>query len=156
MSADPRTVDGAVYPHKSDDSGRGNRLTHHRGRVYRLGGFCYIFRRIGGTWERNSLLTDFPLPVCSGHHPGCVFTQQVFRSGWRLECVLDHGSDLRGHFPYHLPQGDCKTCDDGPKGMNAVLLDCAGVTAKKVFFALHHVGAGGHVCNKYQRLPAFL
>ena len=103
MSADPRTVDGAVYPHKSDDSGRGNRLTHHRGRVYRLGGFCYIFRRIGGTWERNSLLTDFPLPVCSGHHPGCVFTQQVFRSGWRLECVLDHGSDLRGHFPYHLP-----------------------------------------------------
>ena len=34
-------------------------------------------------------------------------------------CVLGHGSDLRGHFPYHLPQGDCKTCDDGPKGMNA-------------------------------------
>ena len=57
---------------------------------------------------------------------------------------------------YHLPQGDCKTCDDGPKGMNAVLLDCTGVTAEKVFFALHHVGAGGHVCNKYQRLPAFL
>lgn len=25
--------------------------------------------------------------------------------------------------------------------MNAVLLDCAGVTAEKVFFALHHVGA---------------
>jgi hypothetical protein len=40
--------------------------------------------------------------------------------------------------------------------MNAVLLDCTGVTAEKVFFALHHVGAGGHVCNKYQRLPAFL
>lgn len=33
--------------------------------------------------------------------------------------VLGHGSDRRGHFPYHLPQGDCKTCDDGPKGMNA-------------------------------------
>jgi hypothetical protein len=32
---------------------------------------------------------------------------------------LDHGSDCRAHFPYHLPQGDCKTCDDGPKGMNA-------------------------------------
>lgn len=96
----------AVYPHRSDDSGRGNRLTHHRGRVYRLGGFCYIFRRIGGTWERNSLLTDFPLPVCSGHHPGCVFTQQVFRSGWRLECVLDHGSDYCDHFPCHLPQGN--------------------------------------------------
>lgn len=95
-----------LYPHRSDDSGRGNRLTHHRGRVYRLGGFCYIFRRIGGTWERNSLLTDFPLPVCSGHHPGCVFTQQVFRSGWRLECVLDHGSDYCDHFPCHLPQGN--------------------------------------------------
>ena len=24
-----------------------------------------------------------------------------------------------------------------------------------MFFALHHVGAGGHVCNMYQRLPAF-
>lgn len=106
MSADPRTVDGAVYPHKSGDSGRRNRLTHHRGRVYRLGGFCYIFRSIGGTWERNSLLTDFPLPVCSGHHPSCFFTQQVFRSGWRLECVLDHGSDYCDHFPCHLPQGN--------------------------------------------------
>ena len=103
MSADPRTVDGAVYPHRSDDSGRGNCLTHYRGRVYRLGGFCYIFRRIGGTWERNSFIADFPLPVCSGHHPGCVFTQQVFRSGWCLECVLDHGSDYCGHFPCHLP-----------------------------------------------------
>ena len=108
MSADPRPVDGAVYPHRSDDSGRGNRLTHHRGRVYRLGGFCYIFRRIGGTWERNSLLTDFPLPVCSGHHPGCVFTQQVFRSGWRLECVLDHGSDYCDHIHLRLPQGNSK------------------------------------------------
>ena len=108
MPSDPRTVDGAVYPHKSDDSGRGNRLTHHRGRVYRLGGFCYIFRRIGGTWERNSLLTDFPLPVCSGHHPGCVFTQQVFRSGWRLECVLDHGSDYSNHFYLYLLQGNSK------------------------------------------------
>ena len=29
--------------------------------------------------------------------------------------------------------------------MNAVLLDCAGVTAEKVFFALHHVGAGDGV-----------
>lgn len=106
MSADPRTVDGAVYPHRSDDSGRGNRLTHHRGRVYRLGGFCYLFRRIGGTWERNSLLTDFPLPVCSGHHPGCVFTQQVFRSGWRLECVLDHRNDYSNHFYLCLPQGN--------------------------------------------------
>mgnify|MGYP003218025677 CR=1 FL=1 len=47
-----------------------------------------------------------PLPVCSGHHPGCVFTQQVFRSGWRLECVLDHGSDYCDHFPCHLPQGN--------------------------------------------------
>ena len=26
MSADPWTVDGAVYPHRSDDSGRGNRI----------------------------------------------------------------------------------------------------------------------------------
>ena len=60
-----------------------------------------------------------------------AFYSAGFRSGWRLECVLDHGSDLRGHFPYHLPQGDCKTCDDGPKGMNAVTIDCAGVTAEK-------------------------
>ena len=80
---------------------------------------------IKGASEKNKI-EIIPLPVCSGHHPGCVFTQQVFRSGWRLECVLGHGSDRRGHFPYHLPQGDCKTCDGGPKGMNAVLLDCAG------------------------------
>ena len=60
------------------------------------------------------------------NHPNCVFTQQVFRSGWRLECVLDHGSNYCDHFPCHLPQGDCRTCDGGPKGMNAVLLDCAG------------------------------
>ena len=71
-------------------------------------------------------ITDFTLPVCCGYHPNCVFTQQVFRSGWRLECVLDHGSDYCDHFPCHLPQGDRRTCDGGPKGMNAVLLDCAG------------------------------
>ena len=126
MSADPRTVDGAVYPHRSDDSGRGNRLTHHRGRVYRLGGFCYIFRRIGGTWERNSLLTDFPLPVCSGHHPGCVFTQQVFRSSWRLECVLDHGSDYCDHFPCHLPQGNHRPVTAVRKPCTPSLLHRAG------------------------------
>ena len=57
---------------------------------------------------------------------GCVLAQQAFRRRRRLACVLGHGSDRRGHFPYHLPQGDCKTCDDGPKGMNAVLFDCAG------------------------------
>ena len=28
--------------------------------------------------QRNSFLTDFTLPVCSGHHPDCVFTQQAF------------------------------------------------------------------------------
>ena len=32
---------------------------------------------------------------------------------------MDHGSDYCDHFPCHLPQGDCKTCDGGPKGMNA-------------------------------------
>ena len=32
---------------------------------------------------KHALLTDFSLPVCSGNHPGCVFTQQVSRSGWR-------------------------------------------------------------------------
>ena len=106
MSADPRPADRAVYPHGSDDPGRGNCLAHHRGRIYRLGGFCYFFRRIGGAGERHALLTDFSLPVCSGHHPGCVFTQQVSRSGWRLECVLDHGSDYSNHFYLCLLQGN--------------------------------------------------
>ena len=90
MSADPRPADGAVYPHGSDDPGRGNRLAHHRGRVYRLGGFCYLFRRVGGAGERRALLTDFPLPVCSGHHPGCVFTQQAFSE--RLASGMRFGS----------------------------------------------------------------
>ena len=72
------------------------------------GGFCYFFRRIGGAGERHALLTDFSLPVCSGNHPGCVFTQQVSRSGWRLECVLDHGSDYCDHIHLRLPQGNSK------------------------------------------------
>ena len=54
MSADPRPADRAVYPHGSDDPGRGNCLAHHRGRIYRLGGFCYFFRRIGGAGERRA------------------------------------------------------------------------------------------------------
>ena len=78
-----------------------------------------------GLEERHALLADFPLPVCGGHPTSCVLAQQAFRRRRRLACVLGHRSDRRGHFPYHLPQGDCKTCDDGPKGMNAVLLDCA-------------------------------
>ena len=119
MPADSRPVDGAVYPHRSDDPGRGNRPAHHRGRIYRLGVFCYLFRRIGGIEERHALLADFPLPVCGGHPTGCVLAQQAFRRRRRLACVLGHGSHRRGHFPYHLPQGDCKTCDDGLKGMNA-------------------------------------
>ena len=57
MSADPRTVDGAVYPHRSDDPGRGNRPAHHRGRIYRLGGFCYIF----GAANESSYYTEFAI-----------------------------------------------------------------------------------------------
>ena len=82
-------------------------------RVYLYGshdkeGGEYFFRRIGGAGERHALLTDFSLPVCSGNHPGCVFTQQVSRSGWRLECVLDHGSDYCDHIHLRLPQGNSK------------------------------------------------
>ena len=55
---------------------------------------------------RHSFITDFTLPVCCGYHPNCVFTQQVFRSGWRLECVLDHGSDYSNHFYLCLLQGN--------------------------------------------------
>ena len=106
----PGQLIGLFYPHGSDDPGRGNCLAHHRGRIYRLGGFCYFFRRIGGAGERHALLTDFSLPVCSGNHPGCVFTQQVSRSGWRLECVLDHGSDYCDHIHLRLPQGNSKEC----------------------------------------------
>ena len=79
---------------------------YHRRRFYRLGGFRYIFRCTGGTWKRHSFITDFTLPVCCGYHPNCVFTQQVFRSGWRLECVLDHGSDYSNHFYLCLLQGN--------------------------------------------------
>lgn len=75
-------------------------------RFYCLGGFRYIFRRTGGTWKRHSFVTDFTLPVCCGYHPNCVFTQQHFRSGWRLECVLDHGSDYSNHFYLCLLQGN--------------------------------------------------
>ena len=108
MPADPRPVDGAVYSHRSDDPGRGNSPAHHRRRFYRLGGFCYLFRRIGGTWKRHPVLTDFPLPVCSSYYPDCVFTQQAFRSGWRLECILDHRGDYCDHFHLCLPQGNSK------------------------------------------------
>ena len=108
MPTDPRPVDGAVYPHRGDDSGRGNGPAYHRCRFYRLGGFCYLFRRIGGTWKRHPFFTDFPLPVCSSYYPDCVFTQQTFRSGWRLECVLDHGGDYCDHFHLCLPQGNSK------------------------------------------------
>ena len=106
MSADPRTVDGAVYPHRSDNPDRENSPAYHRRRFYCLGGFRYIFRRTGGTWKRHSFITDFTLPVCCGYHPNCVFTQQDFRSGWRLECVLDHGSDYSNHFYLCLLQGN--------------------------------------------------
>lgn len=81
-------------------------LRIHRRRFYCLGGFRYIFRRTGGTWKRHSFVTDFTLPVCCGYHPNCVFTQQHFRSGWRLECVLDHGSDYSNHFYLCLLQGN--------------------------------------------------
>ena len=79
-----------------------------------------------GLGKGNSLLTDFPLPVCSGHHPGCVFTQQVFRSGWRLECVLDHGSDYCDHFPCHLPQGNHRPVTAARKSCTPSLLHRAG------------------------------
>ena len=101
-------------------------IAHHRGRIYRLGGFCYFFRRIGGAGERHALLTDFSLPVCSGNHPGCVFTQQVSRSGWRLECVLDHGSDYCDHFPCHLPQGNHRPVTAARKPCTPSLLHRAG------------------------------
>lgn len=109
-----------------NDFWQGYGSAYHRCWVYRFCGFRYIFRRIGGTWKRHSFITDFPLPVCSGYHSGCVFTQQAFRSSWRLECVLDHGSDYRDHIPFHLPQGNRKTHNGGPKAMNIVLLHYAG------------------------------
>lgn len=106
MSANPRPAYGAVYPHRSDNPDRENSPAYHRRRFYCLGGFRYIFRRTGGTWKRHSFITDFTLPVCCGYHPNCVFSQQAFRSGWRLECVLDHGSDYSNHFYLCLLQGN--------------------------------------------------
>ena len=106
MSANPRPAYGAVYPHRSDNPDRENSPAYHRRRFYCLGGFRYIFRRTGGTWKRHSFITDFTLPVCCGYHPNCVFSQQAFRSGWRLECVLDHGSDFSNHFYLCLLQGN--------------------------------------------------
>lgn len=58
--------------------------------------------------------------------PAAFWLSRLFGAVGVWHAFWDHGSDRRGHFPYHLPQGDCKTCDDGPKGMNAALLDCAG------------------------------
>ncbi len=106
MSANSRPAYGAVYPHRSDNPDRENSPAYHRRRFYCLGGFRYIFRRTGGTWKRHSFVTDFTLPVCCGYHPNCVFNQQHFRSGWRLECVLDHGSDYSNHFYLCLLQGN--------------------------------------------------
>ena len=102
----PGQLMGLFDPHRSDNPERGNSPAYHRRRFYRLGGFRYIFRRTGGTWKRHSFITDFTLPVCCGYHPNCVFTQQAFRSGWRLECVLDHGSDYCDHFYLCLLQGN--------------------------------------------------
>ena len=106
MSANSRPAYGAVYPHRSDNPDRRNSPAYHRRRFYRLGGLRYIFRRTGGTWKRHSFITDFTLPVCCDYHPNCVFTQQAFRSGWRLECVLDHRNDYSNHFYLCLPQGN--------------------------------------------------
>ena len=101
---------------------RGNSPAYHRRRFYRLGGFRYIFRRTGGTWKRHSFITDFTLPVCCGYHPNCVFTQQAFRSGWRLECVLDHGSDYSNHFYLCLLQGNStKPAESVNSKMNVAL-----------------------------------
>ena len=37
-----------------------------------------------------------------------AFLLSSFRSGWRLECVLDHGGDYCDHFHLCLPQGNSK------------------------------------------------
>ena len=122
MSANPRSAYWAVYPLRSDNPDRGNSPAYHRCRFYRLGGFRYIFRRTGGTWKRHSFITDFTLPVCCGYHPNCVFTQQDFRSGWRLECVLDHGSDYSNHFYLCLLQGNStKSAEPVNSKMNVAL-----------------------------------
>ena len=115
MPSDPQPAYGAVYPHRSNDSSRGNGPAYHRCWVYRFCGFRYIFRRIGGTWKRHTFIIDFPLSVCSAYHSGCTFTQQAFRSSWCLECVLDHGSDYRDPIPFHLPQGNRITHNGGRK-----------------------------------------
>ena len=62
-----------------------------------------------------------------------AFLLQTFRSGWRLECVLDHGSDYRDHIPFHLPQGNRKTHNGGPKAMNIVLLHCSNFIIGQIF-----------------------
>ena len=159
MSANPRPAYGAVYPHRSDNPDWENSPAYHRRRFYCLGGFRYIFRRTGGTWKRHSFITDFTLPVCGGHPTGCVLAQQAFRRRRRLACVLDHGSDRRAHFPYHLPQGDCKTCDDGPKGMNAYTIS-SGIFPKylngeniiSVPLAENEIMHIGYVLNENQEL----
>ena len=60
---------------------------------YRLGGFCYFFRRIGGAGERHALLTDFSLPVCSGNHPAAFLLSRflgavgVWNAFWITEVI---------------------------------------------------------------------
>ena len=73
-----------------------------------------------------SLLISLCRYVVSGYHPGCFFTQQAFRSSWRLECVLDYGSDYCDHFPCHLPQGNHRPVTAARKPCTPSLLHRAG------------------------------
>ena len=88
-----------LFTHRSDNQTRENSPAYHQRQFYCLGGFRYIFRRTGGTWKRHSFVTDFPLcRYVVVIIPTAFLLSRLFRSGWRLECVLDHGSDYSNHF----------------------------------------------------------
>ncbi len=83
---DSRTDDRFIYLESGNDKDWCDGTSYYQSGIYCVGGFGYLFRNTGRTWNGNGLLMDFLIEVCGGHHSGRISFEQGMGSGWSVLC----------------------------------------------------------------------
>ena len=84
---DSRTDDRFIYLESGNNKDWRDDTSYHQSWIYRVGGFGYLLRNTGRTWNGNGFFNDFFIEICGGHYSGRVSFKQGMGSGRSVLCI---------------------------------------------------------------------
>ena len=84
---DSRTDDRFICLESGNDKDWRDDTSYHQSWIYRVGGFGYLLRNTGRTWNGNGFFNDFFIEICGGHYSGRVSFKQGMGSGRSVLCI---------------------------------------------------------------------